>query len=51
MLSLRGAFAPRQSATARVLDRIAASQVLLAMTMNGASYFDNEQGLLLSQSA
>jgi hypothetical protein len=31
-LSLRGAFATRQSATAHALDRIAASQTLLAMT-------------------
>jgi hypothetical protein len=30
-LSLRGAFATRQSATAQVLDGIAASQVLLAI--------------------
>jgi hypothetical protein len=39
LLSLRGAFATRQSAAAQVLDGIAASQVLLAMTMNEACCF------------
>jgi hypothetical protein len=39
-LSLRGAFATRQSATAHALDRIAASQTLLAMTNQGGPHFD-----------
>jgi hypothetical protein len=38
-LSLRGALATRQSATAQVLDGIAASLSLLAMTMNRACRF------------
>jgi hypothetical protein len=39
LLSLRGAFATRQSDPKHVRWQIAASQTLLAMTMDGASRF------------